>query len=60
MSIYSMTWSLMPLGGFLSGALAQRFASPASGAPIAVGLGGALVALMALAVAVRVPRVRRL
>lgn len=60
MSIYSMTWSLMPLGGFLSGALAGRFATPATGAPFAVGLGGALVALMALFVTVRVPRVRQL
>jgi hypothetical protein len=60
MSIYSLTWSLMPLGGFLSGALAARFADPAVGAPVAVGLGGALVALMALAVALGVPRVRRL
>jgi MFS family permease len=60
MSIYSMTWSLMPLGGFLSGAIAQRFSDPATGAPFAVGLGGALVALMALFVAVQVPRVRRL
>jgi MFS family permease len=60
MSIYSMTWSLMPLGGFLSGALAARFADPSLGAPVAVGLGGALVALMAVAVALTVPRVRSL
>lgn len=60
MSIYSLTWSLMPLGGFLSGALAARFADPAVGAPVAVGLGGVLVALMALFVALSVPRVRRL
>lgn len=60
MGIYSLTWSIMPLGGFLSGSIADRFADPAVGAPFAVGLGGTLVALMAVALAVTVPRVRRL
>lgn len=60
LSIYSLTWSLMPLGGFLSGAIASTFANPATGAPVAVGLGGALVVIMAAFVAAAVPRVRRL
>jgi MFS family permease len=59
MGIYSLTWSFMPIGGFLAGAFAAIFATPAVGAPIAVGLGGALVALMALGLASTSPRLRR-
>jgi MFS family permease len=60
MGIYGLTWSLMPLGGFVSGTVAARFAEPAVGAPLAVGVGGCLVALMAATMALVVPRVRRL
>ncbi|MCL5026231.1 MAG: MFS transporter [Chloroflexi bacterium] len=47
MSIYSLTWSMMPLGGMVSGTIATF-----AGAPLAVGLGGAIVTCFALAVAV--------
>lgn len=60
MGIYGLTYSLMPVGGSISGAIAGAFADPAIGAPFAIGLGGALVALMALAVTAGTPRVRRL
>ena len=55
MGVYGLTWSLMPLGGTVSGAVAQFY-----GARVAVGSGGFLVAAMALVVAVALPRVRRL
>ena len=48
------------LGGFASGALADRFSDPALGAPFAVGLGGVLVVLAAVLMAASVPRLRRL
>jgi MFS family permease len=35
MGIYSLTWSLMPLGGFQAGLIADSF-----GPPLAVALGG--------------------
>jgi MFS family permease len=60
MGIYTLTWSLMPLGGFASGALADRFSDPAVGAPFAVGLGGVLVVLAAAVMAAAAPRLRRL
>ncbi len=53
MGIWSLTWSLMPVGGTISGTVAEF-----AGAPVAVGLGGFLVAAMALTVAL--PRVRSL
>ncbi len=53
MGIWSLTWSLMPIGGTISGTVAEF-----AGAPVAVALGGFLVAAMALTVAL--PRVRRL
>ena len=43
MGVYSLTWSLMPLGGMQAGAVANF-----AGAPAAVALGGSLVALLAL------------
>ncbi len=55
MGIYGLTWSLMPLGGTLSGSVAEL-----AGAPIALGLGGLLVASMALLVAVFVSSIREL
>jgi MFS family permease len=45
MGIFGLTWDLMPVGGMVSGTIAEF-----AGAPIAVGLGGFLVAGMALAV----------
>jgi len=55
MAIYGLTWSLMPLGGVIAGAIAEF-----AGAPVAVAICGFLVTAMALALAVTVPRVRRL
>jgi MFS family permease len=52
--VYALTWSLAPLGGLLAGAVADAF-----GAPFAVGMGGALVALFALYVGIRQPELRR-
>jgi len=43
LSIYSLCWNLMPLGGMLAGALAA-----AVSARFAVGVGGALVTANAL------------
>ncbi len=60
MGIYGLTWSLMPVGGFVAGAFAAAFADPAVGAPLAIGLGGALVAAMALGLASASPRLRRI
>jgi hypothetical protein len=45
----------MPVGGLIAGAIAEF-----GGAPIAVGFGGFMVAIMALAVALLLPNVRRL
>lgn len=55
MGIYGLTWELMPVGGTISGTIAEY-----AGAPVAVAIGGFFVAAMALSVAVYLPRVRRL
>lgn len=55
MGIYGLTWDLMPVGGMLSGTIAEF-----AGAPLAVAVGGVLVAGMAAWVAVCLPRVRTL
>jgi len=55
MGIYGLTWELMPVGGMIAGAVAEF-----AGAPVAVGIGGFLVAGMALWVAFFLPEVRRL
>lgn len=55
MAIYGLTWSLMPLGGMIAGAIAE-----VAGAPVAVLICGSLVAAMALTLVVAVPRVRQL
>jgi MFS family permease len=55
MGIYGLVWDLMPVGGIIAGTIAEF-----AGAPVAVAMGGAFVALMALAVAVLLPNVRRL
>jgi MFS family permease len=55
MGIYGLTWDLMPVGGMIAGAIAEF-----AGAPMAVGLGGFMVAGMAFAVMVLRPNIRRL
>lgn len=55
MGIYGLAWELMPLGGLMAGAVAEY-----AGAPLAVGVGGFMVASMALAVTLYSPAVRRL
>ncbi len=53
MGVYSLTWSLMPLGGMQAGTIANFF-----GAPLAVTMGGSLVVLMALWALAFQPRLR--
>ncbi len=55
MGIYGLAWELMPVGGIIAGAIAEF-----AGAPTAVGIGGVMVAGMALAVALYMPAIRRL
>jgi MFS family permease len=55
MGIYGLVWELMPVGGMIAGGFAEF-----AGAPLAVGIGGALVTAMALAIAVFYPTIRRL
>jgi MFS family permease len=55
MGIYGLAWELMPVGGMIAGAVAEF-----AGAPIAVGIGGLMVAGMALLVAILYPSIRRL
>ena len=55
MSIWGLTFSLIPTGGAISGAVAEQF-----GSPVAIGVGGALVVLTTLLVATRLPRIRQL
>ena len=55
MGIYGLTWELMPVGGMIAGAIAEY-----AGAPAAVVVGGAFVAVMALGIAMFSPNMRRL
>jgi MFS family permease len=55
MSVYLMTWSLMPMGTLPAGALADHV-----GAPLTVALGGGLCALLVLAVWLTTPALRKL
>jgi MFS family permease len=55
MGIYGLTWELMPVGGLIAGAIAEY-----AGAPAAVVVGGAFVAVMALGIAIFSPNMRRL
>lgn len=55
MGIFGLAWELMPVGGMIAGAIAEF-----AGAPVAVGIGGLMVAGMAAAVAFRSPTIRRL
>lgn len=55
MGIHGLAWELMPIGGLISGAIAEF-----AGAPIAVACGGLMVGGMAFVVAVAMPTIRRL
>ncbi len=55
LSVYLMTWGLMPFGTLPMGALADAF-----GAPIAVAAGGLTSTLLVLIIAFRVPAIRRM
>lgn len=55
MSIYGLTYDLTPMGGIISGTIAEY-----AGVPVAVAIGGFLVLAMASSVAVYLPRVRQL
>ncbi len=55
MSIYALTWTLMPAGGLLIGTAASFF-----GVPVAIAIGGAITALFVAAIAVIVPALRAL
>ena len=53
MGVFSMTYSLIPLGGLQVGALAEWL-----GAPMAVGIGGGIAVMFAIALALRTSFVR--
>ena len=55
MGFYNMTWSIMPLGAFQAGAIAEFV-----GIPSAIAIGGALVTLFALGPALLNRQVRNL
>jgi MFS family permease len=55
MSVYLMTWSLMPMGTLPAGALADHV-----GAPLTVALGGGLCALLVFLVWLTTPALRKL
>ena len=48
MGFYGMTWSIMPLGGMFAGSLAKYVGEDSTGVPIAVAIGGILVAVFAI------------
>jgi MFS family permease len=55
MSIWGLTFSLIPTGGAITGLVAEHF-----GAPFAMALGGCAVIATTLAVAALLPRIRKL
>jgi MFS family permease len=55
MGVWGLTWSLQPLGGTVAGGIAE-----VAGVPFAIGIGGVLVTIMAVALGFAVPRIRRL
>ncbi len=55
LAVYSFTWFLLPLGGFVSGSMAA-----ATTTPIAVAIGGGMVTAISIILAAAVPQVRRL
>ena len=48
MGFYGMTWSIMPLGGMYAGFLAGYIGQDTTGVPIAVAIGGFLIAIFAI------------
>ena len=48
MGFYGITWSIMPLGGMFAGGLAKLIGDGNDGVPLAVAIGGLLVALFAI------------
>lgn len=55
LSVYLMTWGLMPFGTLPMGALAEAF-----GAPIAIATGGLTSTLLVLLMTLRLPALRRM
>jgi hypothetical protein len=55
MSVYMMTWGLMPLGTLPAGAIADRI-----GVPLVLGLEGVLLATVFVGASLLSPRVRKL
>jgi MFS family permease len=55
MGIFGLTWDLMPVGGMISGTVAEL-----AGAPAAVALGGIMVTGLAVAILVFKPGLRRI
>jgi MFS family permease len=55
MSIWGLTFALIPTGGAISGAVAEQF-----GAPVAIAAGGTGVIIATMAIAVWMPRIRQL
>ncbi len=55
LGLFGLTWDLMPLGGAVSGTVAEY-----AGAPVAVAMGGFLVAVMAVYGMLRLPTVREI
>jgi len=55
MSIWGLTFSLIPTGGAISGTVAEHF-----GAPVAMALGGIAVIVTTVAAAAMLPRIRQL
>lgn len=55
MGIYVVTWGAVPLGSLQAGAVAGLL-----GAPFAMGIGGAVMALSAAALAITQPRLRKM
>jgi hypothetical protein len=55
MGVWGLTWSLVPLGGTITGTIAEY-----AGAPTAVMLGGALVVALAVTIGLTLPKVRTL
>jgi len=55
MSVYMMTWGLMPLGSLPQGVLADWL-----GAPVVAGATGLVACLVVILFAIRAPKIRRL
>ena len=55
LGLFGLTWDLMPLGGAIAGTVAEY-----AGAPVAVAMGGFLVAMMAFYGMARLPTVQEI